>query len=46
MALEANAEFKIKIFKNKMEFSIEGFNDSLKNGLKEILTAIQNINIT
>ena len=45
MASEAKVNFKIKLYYNKLEISIEGFNDSLKKGLKEILTMIQNINI-
>ena len=46
MASEANVKFKIKIFYNKLELLIEGFNDSLKRGLQEFLTKIKNIKIT
>ena len=45
MASEAYVKFKIKIYYNKLELFIEGFNDSLKNGLQEFLTRIQNIEI-
>ena len=45
MASEAKVKFKIKIYYNKLEILIEGFNDSLKKGLEEILTNIQNINL-
>ena len=45
MASEANVTFKIKIYYNKLEIRIEGFNDSLKNGLQELLTKIQSIDI-
>jgi len=45
MASEAKVKFKIKIYYNKLELFIEGFNDSLKNGLQELLTNIQNIDL-
>ena len=45
MASEANVKFKIKIYYNKLEIMIEGYNDSLKRGLQELLTKIQSIDI-
>ena len=46
MAEEAEVEFKLKIYYDKMEITISGFNDSLKNGLHEFLTFIQNLELT
>ena len=45
MAEESNVEFKFKIYYDKMDISITGFNDSLKSGLKEFLTNIKNIEL-
>ena len=45
LASEAEFECKIKIYYNKLEFRIEGFNDSLKDGLEEILTKIKTFEI-
>ena len=45
LASEANVKFKLKIFYNRLELFIEGFNDSLKDGLEEILTKIKNMDI-
>ena len=45
LASEANVKFKIKISYNKLVLFIEGFNDSLKNGLEEFLTKIQNLHL-
>ena len=46
MASEANINFKIKIKYNSLEILIEGFNDSLKNGLEIFLTKIKNLELT
>ena len=45
MASESEVNFKIKIHYNKLKILIEGFNDSLKRGLQEILTKIQNLKL-
>ena len=45
MAEESNVEFKFKIFYDKIEISINGFNDSLKSGLEEFLSRIQNLEL-
>ena len=45
MAEESNVEFKFKIYYDKMDISITGFNDSLASGLKEFLTNIKNMEL-
>ena len=45
LASQANVTFKLKIYYDSLVLIIEGFNDSLKSGLEELLTKIQNINI-
>ena len=45
LASEANAKFKVKIYFNRLELFIEGYNDSLKDGLEEILKRIKNMDI-
>ena len=45
LASQANVTFKLKIYYDSLVLIIEGFNDSLKSGLEEFLTKIQNINI-
>ena len=45
MASEADTKFKIKIFFNRLEITMYGYNDSLKNGLNELLTNIKNLNL-
>ena len=45
LASEAEAKFKIKIYNDHLKIFIEGFNDSLKNGLEVFLTKIQNLNL-
>ena len=45
MAEECDVKFKLKIFYDKLELIISGFNDSLKSGLQEFLTKIQTIEL-
>ena len=46
MAEESKVDFKFKFYYDKIEITISGFNDSLKNGLHEFLTFIQNLELT
>ena len=46
MAEESDVKFKLKIFYDKLEILIYGFNDSLKAGLQEFITIIQNLELT
>ena len=46
MAEECKVKFKLKIFYDKFELMIKGFNDSLKRGLNEFLNFIQNLELT
>ena len=45
MAEESDVKFKYKLYYDKLEIQIKGFNDSLKRGLQEFLTNIQNLEI-
>ena len=45
LAEECKVKFKFKIFYDKLEISISGFNDSLKSGLNEFLNFIQNLEL-
>ena len=45
MAEESSVEFEFKIYYDKIEISIKGFNDSLKRGLEEFLCKIQNLEL-
>ena len=46
LAEECKVKFKLKIFYDKLEIMIKGFNDSLKSGLNEFLSFIQNLELT
>ena len=46
MAEESDVKFKYKLYYDKLEIQIKGFNDSLKRGLQEFLTNIQNLEIS
>ena len=46
MAEEGKVKFKLKIFYDKLELMISGYNDSLKSGLIEFLNFIQNLELT
>ena len=45
MAESAEVKINISIDVDKINISIDGFNDSLKKGMKEIITKIQNLNL-
>ena len=45
MAEESDVKFKFKLYYDKIDIEIKGFNDSLKSGLKEFLTKIKNLEI-
>ena len=45
MAEELNVEFKLEIAYDKFQIELSGFNDSLKRGLEEFLTNIQNMEL-
>jgi len=45
MAKEANVNFSFSSNNSKVQIVYSGFNDSLKEGMKEILTNIKNLNI-
>ena len=45
MAKEANVNFSFSINSNKCQLVYSGFNDSLKEGLKEILNCFKNLDI-
>ena len=46
LAEECKVKFKLKIYYDKLELMIKGFNDSLKRGLNEFLNLIQNLELT
>ena len=46
LAEECKVKLKLKIFYDKLEIMIKGFNDSLKSGLNEFLSFIQNLELT
>ena len=46
LAEESDVKFKFKIFYDKIEISIQAFNDSLKSGLQEFLTYIQTMELS
>ena len=46
LAEECKVKFKLKIFYDKLEIMIKGFNDSLKSGINEFLSFIQNLELT
>ena len=45
MAKEANVNFSFSIISNKCQIIYSGFNDSLKEGIKEIMQIFKNLNI-